>query len=112
MKDSTSIKLDTTTTTKIGKGKRKGSAKPRIMIPLFKTFFELIPITTPTTFTDDPSRGTYELKESGVVEIGKIKLVRIGGRRTRRGFKEEEGEEQEEEEPFVLCGWNLDGWEV
>lgn len=82
------------------------------MIPLFKTFFELIPITTPTTFTDDPSRGTYELKESGVVEIGKIKLVRIGGRRTRRGFKKEEGEEQEEEEPFVLCGWNLDGWEV
>ncbi|GAA5961147.1 hypothetical protein JCM3765_001244 [Sporobolomyces pararoseus] len=75
-------------------------------LELFKTFFELIPITTPTTFTDDPSRGTYELKEDGVVRIGKIKLVRIGSK------KKQKQEKEEEEEQFYLCGWNLDGWEL
>jgi hypothetical protein len=80
---------------------------------LYKTSFQLVPITTPTTFTDDPSRGTYEIMEDGPIEIGKIKLVRIGERiRKNQTGGGDRKAKTEADDNLVLCGWNLDGWKL
>ena len=65
----------------------------------------MVPIETPTTYTDDPERGNYEVWEEEEVRVGRIKLVRIGkgvvGKWTGRKV-----------ERLSVCGWNVDGWEL
>ncbi|GAA6064390.1 hypothetical protein JCM10212_004229 [Sporobolomyces blumeae] len=93
----------------------------RLSPTLYRLSFTLVPITTPTTYTDDPAKGTYEVVEPDGVKIGKLKLVRIGrattggggalGRRRIEAGTDEAGE-GDERGRLRLCGWNLDGWEV
>ncbi|GAA5822237.1 hypothetical protein JCM5353_001541 [Sporobolomyces roseus] len=73
--------------------------------------FELVEIKTPTTYTDDPERGNYEVMEEGEVRVGKLKLVRIG--KGRAGGKARwTGRREEDEGKLSVCGWKVDGWEV
>lgn len=73
--------------------------------------FELVEIRTPTTYTDDPERGNYEVMEEGEVMVGKLKLVRIGKGRGS-GKARWTGRREEDEGKLSVCGWKVDGWEV